>query len=142
MRLGEFLAADRAVMIAIEPVEHMLAHLLAAMLAHCVHLVRRDPAVMVGVETGEPLLDIGDDLLAGDVAIRAGAGAAGPRLGQSDAGGSGEQRRSGQKNECLHGRSFLCAPNITRSCWFAVALSRNFVAAKQSCPDLSQMVPP
>ena len=38
---GEFLAADIAVMIGVEPVEHMLAHLIAAALAPRARFVRR-----------------------------------------------------------------------------------------------------
>ena len=76
VRLGELLAADIAVMIGVDPVEHVLAHLVAAMLAHRPHLVRRDAAVMIGVEPGEHLVGVGDHLLAGDVGI--GARAVGP----------------------------------------------------------------
>jgi hypothetical protein len=95
VRLGEFLAADIAVMIGVDPLEPMLPHLVAAMLAHRPHLVRSDAAVTIGVEAAEHLVGMRDHLLAGDVATGAGTIRSGTVLGARDA-GDGKQGRARQ----------------------------------------------
>jgi hypothetical protein len=90
--LGEFVAADIAVMVGVEPVEHPRPHLAAALLAPGPRFVAREAAVMIGVHPGEPLVDALGDLLTRDVGTRAGAIA---RLGGGDA-GDGEQGGAGQ----------------------------------------------
>ena len=105
VRLGEFVAADIAVMIGVEPVEHARPHLAAALLAHRPRLLGGEAAVMVGVDAGEPLVDAVDDLLAGDVGVAVGP-LAGPRLGERDA-GDGQQGGARQDGELGHGMNPL-----------------------------------
>jgi hypothetical protein len=105
MRRGKFLAADIAVTIGVDPIEHPRAHLVAAMLACHPHLVRRDPAVMIGIEPGEHMVGALDHLLAGEIAFRPAPLGARSTLGDGDA-GARKQGRAGEEGQCLH-RNFL-----------------------------------
>jgi hypothetical protein len=103
VRLGELVAADIAVMIGVEPVEHSSSHLGAALLAPRPRFLRSEAAVMIGIHPGERLVDSVDDLLAGDVGIGAGSV---PRLRGCDA-GDGQQGGAGQERDLCHWRILL-----------------------------------
>ena len=100
-RLVELGAADAAVAVEVEPLEHPAGVLGAALLARLARFFRRRPAVMVEVEPREALVDARDYLLAGDIGIAVGT-RAGRRLGERGAGQS-EQRGAGEEDELVHG---------------------------------------
>lgn len=93
---AEFLARNLTIAIGVEPIEHAGAAIGAAGLHRRAHLRRRDPAVTIGIHSGELLVRALEDSFARD--RRAAAAAARLRQGNAgrgdQSGGDGERDRS------------------------------------------------
>jgi hypothetical protein len=104
-RLVEFGARDAAIIIGVQPIEHLAGALGAALLVSLARFLGRGAAIIVEVEARETLIDPLDHLLASDVRI---AVEARPRLVLSNRGaGHDGQGGATEENERPHMRLSL-----------------------------------